>query len=366
MDSTNSSQLDVNATENPSASSLACFVSDSAGIKVTRILVYCVIMVVSLVGNTLVIYIVAKDRRMQKTVNFFILNMAVADILITLYMPRVVTLAYAGYAWQVGGPTGLAFCKLAVFFHETAIAVANFTVVAISLDRFFAVVFPLKVFITKRVCTGVITVIWLLAVALRIPMAYGVKTVMVNGELRCSLNLDAIFGPGTEKAYYYLTLVGLFSVPLVIIVGLYSAIFVSIRKRKTPGDRLAPMSEPARDRKREMRARVLRMVTAVVAAFVMCWLLYFIELILFAYKIPVSCNVRFMKFLLAHFNSALNPCLYVTFSENFRKNFRALLAGLPCCKYAMATPVDSLNPSTGNELQTLRPNAWTAACWDAK
>ena len=77
---------------------------------------------------------------MRKTVNFFIVNMCIADLLITLYMPRSMSVWYDGYKWQLQGTVGVFFCKLAVFMHQTAICVSIFTVVAISFDRFFAVV----------------------------------------------------------------------------------------------------------------------------------------------------------------------------------------------------------------------------------
>ena len=175
-----------------------CFANDSVAVKVSRVAAYCLVLLVSAIGNSLLIFtVMSRTKRSQRTLNYFILNMTIADLLITFgYMPRAITLAYAGYEWQVGGTAGLVFCKLTVLFHETAVAVSNFTVAAISLDRFFAVVFPLKTFMTKRICATICVVVWLVAVSLRLPMVYSIETVIMFGTLTCFLDLDDALGPG--------------------------------------------------------------------------------------------------------------------------------------------------------------------------
>ena len=305
-----------------------CFITDSTAIKVTRIMCYCSLMVVSLLGNSAIIAVVWRDRRMRKTVNFFIVNMCVADLLITMYMPREITVSWSGYAWQIGGTLGLIFCKLAVFIHQTAICSSIFTVVAISLDRFFAVVFPLKRYITQRVCRIIILVIWVSSIFIRVPMLYGLETKYKHGRLGCSLSLDKTFNKGAEKNYYRFTLIGLFAVPLSTIAILYTGILVSLKLRKPPGVDLG--SHSARKKRRDVvQKKVLRMVLVVVAVFILCWLLYFIRLILFSYKVSISCNVQFFSLFLANLNSALSPCMYLLLNENYRQGFKDILTRFP-------------------------------------
>ena len=303
-----------------------CFVGDSTALKVTRITAYCILVLVSLCGNSIIIAVVWKERRMRKTINFFIVNMCVADLLITLFMPRAMSVAYAGFVWLVGGILGLIFCKLFVFMHETAIAVSIFTVVAISCDRFFAVVFPLKPFISKKTCQIIIAVTWISSVAIRLPMLYGLETVVdTNGNLGCFLSLDDAFYKGAEKSYYKFTLIGLFALPLSVIAVLYSGILISLKLRTVPGEEVSRNEGRGERRDAVIKKKVLRMVLIVVAVFVLCWLLFFIQLILFSYKVRVSCEVLFWRLFLAHLNSALNPCLYLSLNENFREGFNNIL-----------------------------------------
>ena len=287
---------------------------------------YCILVIVSLCGNSAIITVVWKVRRMRKTINFFIVNMCIADLLITLYMPRSISVSFTGYRWLVGGILGLIFCKFSVFMHQTAIAVSIFTVIAISCDRFFAVVFPLKTFITKKICQIIIAFTWILSAAIRLPMLYGLKvTVGKNGYLGCLLSLDDAFYKGAEKNYYQFTLIGLFAVPLSVIVILYSGIFISLRLRKSPGE-VVPRGV-GREHRRDavITKKVLRMVFIVVVVFVLCWLLFFIQLILFSYKIRVPCEVLFWRLFLAHLNSGINPILYLVLNENYREGVKNLI-----------------------------------------
>lgn len=115
------------------------------------------------------------------------------------------------------------------------------------------------------------------------------------------------------------------------------------------------------------------MVTAVVIAFLCCWLLYFIRLILFSYDVDVSCNVQFVRLFLAHSNSAINPCLYVAFSENYRcgvKMISSQLCSLQNCfrnSHMLPATKGTKNSKTvfhEQELTTARNSTFLQVCND--
>ncbi|XP_031560433.1 neuropeptide FF receptor 2-like [Actinia tenebrosa] len=320
------SNFTLNGTESK-VTEAVCFLHDSTGAKTGRVIPYCFIIPLSLVSNSLVVAIVCKDRRMHKTVNFFIVNMSIADLLATVvYMPRVVSIWLAGYEWQIDGIAGFIFCKMSVCLNQTSIAVSIFTVVAISLDRFFAVVFPLRVFITDKISQIIILCIWMAALLASFPQFYGIKTMRNNGLLYCFLELDKIFGEGAATAFYMFIMLGLFAIPLAITVILYSAILIALlKRRRVIGDALSNNDDRLR-RQERTRKKVLKMVSMVVACFILCWLLYFIHSILYSYKIIVPCTVLYLRLLLAHLNSIVNPFIYWFFNENFRRGFRSIFA----------------------------------------
>ena len=64
-----------NTPKNESAQNEDCFENDLTAVKMARIVPYCMLLVVSLLGNSAIIAAVWKEQRLRKTVNFFMVNM---------------------------------------------------------------------------------------------------------------------------------------------------------------------------------------------------------------------------------------------------------------------------------------------------
>ena len=65
-----------------------CFLNDPLQTKIGRVLLYGVLIVLSIAGNSLIITAVRNDKNTKPTVRLFIQNMSAADLLITLYTCR--------------------------------------------------------------------------------------------------------------------------------------------------------------------------------------------------------------------------------------------------------------------------------------
>jgi len=82
------------------------------------------------------------------------------------------------------------------------------------------------------------------------------------------------------------------------------------------------------------RRRVMRMVTAVIVTFAVCWLPTHVAFLVEAYAsehVHVQYRMELVGFqigatCLAYANSCLNPVIYTFLSENFRQSFRELLS----------------------------------------
>ena len=100
-----------------------CFkFTDSAALKSLMIIGYSVVMGTSIVGNTILAFVYFKSKNMKNTVNCCIMNMVMADFLLTLvYMPRMMSRVFIGLKWVVGGIPGLVLCKIVSLSHEISI-----------------------------------------------------------------------------------------------------------------------------------------------------------------------------------------------------------------------------------------------------
>lgn len=108
---------------------------------------YTWIFLVAFIGNGIVCFIVKSCQSMRTVTNFFIANLAVGDILMSLFcvpfsfVPTLI-LSY----W----PFGTVMCHLVNYTQATSVLVSAYTLVAISVDRYIVIMWPLRPRITKR------------------------------------------------------------------------------------------------------------------------------------------------------------------------------------------------------------------------
>ena len=103
----------VTATMNGIQSMSSCFNPTAARIGET--FAYCLLFLVSLVGNTFIAMIVFKTKTLRKPINFLIVNMAMSDMLVPIFLfPRELVLTYTR-SWLIGDPLGQVLCKLSIY-----------------------------------------------------------------------------------------------------------------------------------------------------------------------------------------------------------------------------------------------------------
>ena len=200
-----------------------CFTfTNSASFKALMIIGYSVVMGTSILGSTMLAFIYFKSKNMKNTINCCIMNMVFADLLLTLvYMPRMMSRVLMGPKWVVGGIPGFVLCKIVPLSHDISICVSALTVVLIAFERFFAVAFPLRVVISRKLSIVFLCGIWLVALAARSPKVFGVRMVRFqSGDLGCVWFPGVIFQ--TERAkkfYHYFMVVAFYGLPLLCIIA---------------------------------------------------------------------------------------------------------------------------------------------------
>lgn len=329
----------MNTSNETSAADLLCRGESSVVTQAIKLLLYVIVILVSLIGNTLVFAVVCKNRRMRTPVNFFVVNLSAADILITVfYMPRMISRIFLVMEWGLSGDLGHVLCKVAPFVEELSAFVSVLTLILMAVDRVFAVLFPLKHIVTNNVAYTSIVAVWLVASALRLPMFYGLHfTTGKDGRTFCHLEFDSKMASNLYVTFFIL--------PLFVIVILYSAILVSLKKRKPIGVELSTIHCNYKNCLLRTR-KVMNMLFAIVFVFAVGWCLHFFLPVLFFRFGTKVCRLVFPAFFLGHVTSAINPCIYLVYIENYRRGFRDILNLLYIAIRSSKSKVSPLHGST--------------------
>ena len=291
--------------------------------RFVRTSLHLVAMIMSLFGNVIVIWIVRKNRRMRNLTHYLIVNMAVADLLITvLHMPyRLQIQLTNSHAVVVGGLPGNLICKLVGYSQDVSIASSVFTLMGISIDRFMAVVFPLKRATLNHKARYVLAPIWIMSIVICSPLLYVNKMEEYEGEFHCYEEWAPLLESETAGRFYTVVQFALiYIVPLIVVAVLYSCIAFKVWNRHIPGRRHLPRARFYS----AARKKLLRMLIIIVCLFAACWLPYHVVFLLqfFSEKylyclIPET--IMFYCLFAGHSNSAINPCVYFAIHKEYRK-----------------------------------------------
>ena len=317
----------LNETMNGTQSS-SCYWNPTAE-KIGKTFAFYLIFTVSLAGNTVIGIIVYKMKTMRKPINFLIVNMAMSDLLFAIFLiPRETQLLYIN-SWLIGGPLGQALCKLDNFLPSVSIAVSIQSLVLIAVDRFGAVVFPLRSppLISSKRCPFFILATWIIAMAVYFPSLFAFKLVEYPGGLICWLFWKEVFGESSSYDNYHVPLLIIFLlIPLVLIAILYIIIYIKLKSQRIPGEQSANAAQQRQQRERN----VLKMAIAIVLGFAVCWVPHTVVWF-FVHLAPDiwSCGLNyFFSVVSAMFcaNCAINPCICFIFSRNYREGLKTLLS----------------------------------------
>lgn len=116
------------------------------------------IVFVTILGNIFVLVAVKRHKRLQTVFNLYVVNLALTDILVAITAMAFYTLDNILGYW----PFGRIMCGVWIFFDYGMTFVSVFTLCIISMDRFWAVNWPIhyKSHHNKKKALGMITAVW--------------------------------------------------------------------------------------------------------------------------------------------------------------------------------------------------------------
>lgn len=200
------------------------------GIVALLLVCYGAVSIISVVGNICVLWVVISRRRMRTVTNYFIGNLALADIVIGLFAVPFQFQAALLQKWLL--PAFL--CAFCPFVQALSVNVSVFTLSAIAFDRYRAVFSPFNRRGTSKLCAKLIILgIWFLgtiaaspyAMAFRVSSVYDPKT----GEYTRPFCTNREVPMSIWAIYHYTLVILQYFLPLCFISYAYGRMALRLR-----------------------------------------------------------------------------------------------------------------------------------------
>ena len=323
-------KLSMKSTVNGSSGSWSCFDQlNSTASKIGGTLTLCLIFIVSLAANSLIVMIVYKTPNLRKPINYFIANMASSDLLYPIFViPWTLSDLYTN-SFLIGGKLGQALCKLVPFFANVSLVVSIQNLILIAVDRFGAVVFPLRSpLIRSKLCPCFILATWIVAVAVNSPYLFIFELVEYPERAWCVVEWEKLFGESSSVSSFVLATYSLIIfIPALLLVILYSIIVIKLKIQLHPGEQ----SSNSQQQRHRRNRNVLQMSIAIVTVFVLCCLPGSINSLITRYQDTfghLSCSFWIYYEVTAYVAKAycaINPIICFMFSSNYQKALKRLI-----------------------------------------
>ncbi|KAF0302875.1 Growth hormone secretagogue receptor type 1 [Amphibalanus amphitrite] len=238
------------------------------------------------------------------------------------------------------------------FLEQLVANVSVLTIMAISMERYYAICKPLRAGYTwtKMRALVVIVVVWLTAIITSSPILWIVQYYMTDyttGSQKVPVCVTAA-NTTLKQMYYIAKDVVFFFMPMLVLLALYSVITLHlIREPRTERSnfRISRSHDPrsgAETSNYRARKQVVVMLIAVIVCFFCCMLpacVFRLFVIIADDATVISLgpelyhNIRFFIRIMVYINCSMNPILYNVMSSKFREAFLKVLGMPPAARH---------------------------------
>ncbi|XP_050726319.1 tachykinin-like peptides receptor 86C isoform X2 [Eriocheir sinensis] len=306
--------------------------------QLTWTLAFGAMLLVAVGGNAIVMWIVIAHRRMRTVTNYFLVNLSAADLLMAVFNCIFNFIYMLHSDW----PFGAVYCTISNFMANVTIAASVFTLMAISFDRYIAIVRPLKPRMSKSEARHFIFFIWLSSMSLAVPCLLYSTTVSIrykNDEIRRGCFLLWPDGKTSisyrEYVYNIVFFATTYVLPMLVMLISYTLIGCELWGSHSIGELTDRQVSSIKSKR-----RVVRMFIVIVVVFMLCWLPQQ-GFFLYQYhnsQVLDSAHIQHIYlgfYWLAMANAMVNPIIYYWMNARFRSYFREVVlqcvTGRCCC-----------------------------------
>ncbi|XP_008071894.1 G-protein coupled receptor 183 [Carlito syrichta] len=286
---------------------------------------YCLVFIIGLVGNLLALVVIVQNRKKINSTTLYSTNLVISDILFTTALPTRIAYYALGFDWKIGD----ALCRMtALVFYINTYAGVNF-MTCLSIDRFFAVVHPLRYNKMKRIehAKGVCIFVWILVFAQTLPLLINPMSKQEPERITC---MEYPNFEGTTSLPWILLgacFIG-YVLPLTIILICYSQICCKLFKTAKQN----PLAE-----KSGVNKKALNTIIFIIVVFVLCFTPYHVAIIQHMIKklcFPdlLECSQRHsfqislhFTVCLMNFNCCMDPFIYFFACKGYKRKVMKML-----------------------------------------
>ncbi|XP_060611021.2 orexin receptor type 2 [Anolis sagrei] len=327
---------------------------------------YIIVFLVALVGNILVCVAVWKNHHMRTVTNYFIVNLSLADVLVTITCLPATLVVDITETWFLGD----SLCKGIPYLQTVSVSVSVLTLSCIALDRWYAICHPLMFKSTAKRARNSIIIIWIVSCIIMIPQAIVMECSSMFPALANKTILFTVCDEhwGAEiypKLYHTCFFLITYMAPLCLMVLAYLQIFQKLWCRQIPGTssvvqrKWKPLQPGAQTRglrpsaslrisavtaeikQIRTRRKTARMLMVVLLVFALCYLpisiLNILKRVFGMFNNASDRETVYAWFTFSHWlvyaNSAANPIIYNFLSGKFREEFKAAFS---CCCFGVS------------------------------
>lgn len=292
-------------------------------VDVVLITAYAILVLVGICGNSLVIEVVRRKRSMHSTMNFLLVNLAIADLLTLLWCLPGTLLSYTT---QPGGRVGNFLCKF-ITTHSIAgigMIVSGLTLTLISMERYKALVNPMQTRfrLSKGNVIYAIVSIWVFATVYVCPLF--VFETYNEEKQRCTTVWPTSSG---KASAYWIVLALIVTTAFVTMFICYFSIIKGLYFTNTICSSNANAGAGENDA--IVKRKIVKMLLIVTVVFVLCFFPYAIAT---ATDIAAQSSAFYkISYFLVYCSSSLNPITYALGSTNYRTAFKEVLKEFQLC-----------------------------------
>ncbi|XP_043973878.1 C-C chemokine receptor type 5 isoform X2 [Gambusia affinis] len=287
---------------------------------------YAIFFLLGLLGNSLVIWVIACGVRLRSMTDVCLVNLAMADLLMVCSLPFLAH--QARDQWLFGD----AMCKMVLGIYHIAFYCGIFFICLMSIDRYLAVVHAVYALKARTRTSGIAAaaITWVAGFLASFPDLIFLKSqTTVNGSQNCYPEFPQTLPDDDSSSLHYwrvfsllkMNILGLF-IPVFILGFCYSQIICRLLSTQSS------------------KKQAIRLVFVVVSVFFCCWFPYNVATFFSALEllhVYTACEsskaIRLalqITEVIAYSHSCLNPILYVFVGEKFRRHLIRLINRAPC------------------------------------